>query len=164
MPIVNQSPSAAYSADRENVLLGGVPQITKRWTRARSCDHSPSPHQRHPRSSFDKWQTSVIVNCRWSSSLASWRLFDGIIWETSRRGGRWMLRLLSVSFLLQAELDCIRSKWEKYWGVDGFPNTPWVLGGVLTLTHKSFYREWIGKSFPMDREGLTVFKSIFSCW
>ena len=30
--------------------------------------------------------------------------------------------------------------------------------------HQFFYREWIRKSFPVDREGLTVLKSILPCW
>ena len=30
--------------------------------------------------------------------------------------------------------------------------------------HQSFYREWIRKTFPVDREGLTVLKSILPCW
>ena len=34
-------------------------------------------------------------------------------------------------------------------------------GGVGTFLHQqSFYMEWIRKSFPVDREGLTVLKSI----
>ena len=37
--------------------------------------------------------------------------------------------------------------------------------GVRTFSQpKSFYREWIRKSFPVDREGLTVLKSILPCW
>ena len=39
------------------------------------------------------------------------------------------------------------------------------LGGVRTFSHhQTFYREWISKSFPADREGLTVLKSILPCW
>ena len=38
-------------------------------------------------------------------------------------------------------------------------------GGVRTFSHhQSFFREWIRKSFPVDREGLTVLKSILLCW
>ena len=38
------------------------------------------------------------------------------------------------------------------------------LGGVGTFSHRqTFYREWISKSFPADREGLTVLKSILPC-
>ena len=38
-------------------------------------------------------------------------------------------------------------------------------GGVRTFSHhQSFYREWIRKSFPVNREGLTVLKSILPCW
>ena len=34
-------------------------------------------------------------------------------------------------------------------------------GGAQTFSdHQFFYREWIRKSFPVDREGLTVLKSI----
>jgi len=37
-------------------------------------------------------------------------------------------------------------------------------GGARTISqHQFFYREWIRKSFPVDREGLTVFKSILPC-
>ena len=36
-------------------------------------------------------------------------------------------------------------------------------GGVLTFSHHH-HREWIRKSFPVDREGLTVLKSILLCW
>ena len=38
-------------------------------------------------------------------------------------------------------------------------------GGARTISqHQFFYREWIRKSFPVDREGLTVLKSILPCW
>ena len=38
-------------------------------------------------------------------------------------------------------------------------------GGARTISqHPFFYREWIRKSFPLDREGLAVLKSIFHCW
>jgi len=37
-------------------------------------------------------------------------------------------------------------------------------GGARTISqHQFFYREWIRKSFPVDREGLTVLKSILPC-
>ena len=37
--------------------------------------------------------------------------------------------------------------------------------GARTISqHQFFYREWIRKSFPVDREGLTVLKSILPCW
>ena len=37
-------------------------------------------------------------------------------------------------------------------------------GGVRTFSqHLFFYREWIRKSFPVGREGLTVLKSILPC-
>ena len=54
----------------------------------------------------------------------------------------------------------------KSWGWRG-----WIsqflpsFGGVRTFSHhQSFYREWIRKSFPVNREGLTVLKSILPCW
>ena len=38
-------------------------------------------------------------------------------------------------------------------------------GGVRTFSqHQFFYREWIRKSFPVVREGLTVLKSLLPCW
>ena len=37
-------------------------------------------------------------------------------------------------------------------------------GGRTFSHHQFFYREWIRKSFPVDREGLTVLKSILPCW
>ena len=41
---------------------------------------------------------------------------------------------------------------------DGFPNS---FGGVRTFSHhQSFCREWIRKSFPVDREGLTTLVKI----
>ena len=36
-------------------------------------------------------------------------------------------------------------------------------GGRTFSHHQFFYREWIRKSFPVDREGLTVLKSILPC-
>ena len=37
-------------------------------------------------------------------------------------------------------------------------------GGVRTFSHHQFFcREWIRKSFPVDREGLIVLKSILPC-
>ena len=37
-------------------------------------------------------------------------------------------------------------------------------GGARTISqHQFFYRKWIRKSFPVDREGLTVLKSILPC-
>ena len=37
-------------------------------------------------------------------------------------------------------------------------------GGVRTFSQQQFfYREWIRKSFPVDREGLTVLKSVLPC-
>ena len=38
-------------------------------------------------------------------------------------------------------------------------------GGVRTFSHhQSFYKEWIRKTLPVGREGLTVLKSILPCW
>ena len=38
-------------------------------------------------------------------------------------------------------------------------------GGVRTFSrHHFFYKEWIRKSFPVGREGLTVLKSTLPCW
>ena len=38
-------------------------------------------------------------------------------------------------------------------------------GGARTISqHQFFYREWIRNSFPVDREGLPVVKSILPCW
>ena len=46
---------------------------------------------------------------------------------------------------------------------DGFPNLLSFGGGRTFSHHQFFYREWIRKSFPVDREGLTVLKSILPC-
>ena len=49
-------------------------------------------------------------------------------------------------------------------GGDGFPNTFWTLVEYENiLNHQSFYNTRIMKSFPVDREGLTVLESILLC-
>ena len=40
-----------------------------------------------------------------------------------------------------------------------------LISSVRTFSHhQSFCMEWVRKSFPVDREGLTVLNSILPCW
>ena len=41
---------------------------------------------------------------------------------------------------------------------------PHIQDKIYDMLHQFFYRERIRKSFPVDREGLTVLKSILPCW
>ena len=88
-------------------------------------------------------------------------------------------------------VQCIRAppKWGRYWKIHPrrqryFPRPliegqgkswgrrEWIsqylpsFGEVRTFYHHhhSFDREWIMKSFPVGREGLTALKSILPCW
>ena len=67
---------------------------------------------------------------------------------------------------------CCPAEWIRNLIGDGFPNTSLLLavngsknsrvlvGCLHSSHHQSFPREWIRKSFPVDREGLTVLNPI----
>ena len=104
---------------------------------------------------------------------------------------RWMQYQGASGPLVVGGLDCIRapSRRGRYWEIHprrpkDFPRPErnlegreksegqrgWIsqylpsFGGVRTFSqHQFFYREWIRKSFPVGREGLTVLKSILPC-
>ena len=66
--------------------------------------------------------------------------------------------------------DCIRAppKQRRYWKIHPWHSSDFPRAKpeeVRTFTHhQSFHREWISKSFPVEREGLTVLKSTLPCW
>jgi len=73
-------------------------------------------------------------------------------------------------FLVTQQIEAFKRNMAEFSEVSGLQRFHWIsqylpsLGGVRTFSyHQTFYREWISKSFPADREGLTVLKSILPC-
>ena len=128
------------------------------------------------------WSISCIFCLKSFSPLTSLLSVSKDWWTPQIWKGKDLKRMKGTQYypryLVVPKYECIRAQPRRgrYWEIhprrpkdfprpERFPEGEASFGGARTISqHQFFYRGWIRKSFPVDREGLTVLKSILPCW